>query len=433
MKRITALIVCVGVALAFGRVARANPEPTGYSARSVGMGITGLGFLDSPAAVIWNPANLQGTEKLALELGNQMIVVRNWAPIAGPDAHDQSDIGLGPLASGFAALRVHERVVLGAGAYILAGYGSAFADVQVINGMPVADPQDLDVTFFNAEAALSISVHVIEGLDVGFSLRLPYGRLNATVYQEIFPGTFSWVEQKVSGVGYPAGLFGITYAMRPELTMAFVYRTKSRNPMDGTTEPNLPPAFVMAIPELESIPTETDWYNPHMLHFGVSSRLLDGRLLVAAEYRLQFHNESNREQVFELQVSESTAALLGGETSIRSPLLWDLVHSGRFGGEYRFTDLFAGRLGYNLGRSATTPEGAQYFAPPPGLSMGVYGGVGFHINHVDLDVATGISWGDYDVGAMAGFCEPGQRIKTGCPGEYQVRTGWAGLSMIYER
>lgn len=430
MRTIAARLGGFAAALALAATAHANPEPTGYSARSVGMGLTGLGFLDTPAAVVWNPANLEGTGRFALELGNQMLLVRSWAPIAGPEAHDRSELGLGPLGSLFAACRVHERVVLGAGVYILAGYGSRSTRVDVVNGEPVADPQDLDVMFFNAEGAIALSVHALEGLDLGFSLRLPYSRLDATVYQEIFPGIHSWVEQRVSGIGYPAGLFGITYTLRPELTLAFVYRTKSRNPMEGTTDPGLSPALVAVLPELASIPTETDWHNPHMLHFGVSSRLLDERLLVAIEYRLQFHGETNREQIFELRVSEP--ALLGGETTIRAPFLWQLVHSGRFGGEYRVSELLAARLGYNLGRSATPPEGAQYFAPPPGLAMSVYTGLGFHVGSVDVDLAGGVTWGDHDVPPMEGYCEPGQRVKTGCPGEYRVRTGWAGLSLIYE-
>ena len=65
-------------------LASANPEPTPYDARSIGMGLTGTSFLDRPAALAINPANLEGIKKLGFSFGftalmtNQRATKRKW-------------------------------------------------------------------------------------------------------------------------------------------------------------------------------------------------------------------------------------------------------------------------------------------------------------------------------------------------------------------
>ena len=55
--------------------ALANPEPPAYDARSVGLGGTGLAYLDSAAALFHNPANLAGVPRLDVSAALTLVAV----------------------------------------------------------------------------------------------------------------------------------------------------------------------------------------------------------------------------------------------------------------------------------------------------------------------------------------------------------------------
>lgn len=416
MKRETQLGAALfAILLAAPSVAAANPEPSPYDARSVGLGLTGATYLDRPAAIAINPANLQGTETFDFTLTLNPIWVKQTAPLEGPEFETEAELGFGPLGALFGTARVTDDLVLGAGIYIMTGYGSAFRGIEQLDGVMLDEPADLTVTFFVVEAALAASYRVLPNLDVGVALRFPYARQDADVVQELFPGALSPVRQEVDGFGYPAGRVGITYRPVPELRLAFVYRSKARIPMSGRT------ITTLGALELDPLPTSTDWFTPHALHLGASLSLLDDRFLGVLEYRIQFHEEANPNQVFDVE----------GFGEIDVPFLWRNVHSGRLGAEYWVHDVFALRFGYNLALSATRGAGAQNFTPPPGIQHGVYGGFGFRFDHVDVDLATLYAFGDEFVEDHPEFCAPGERVKTGCAGRYSVKSYWLSFSLTY--
>lgn len=416
MKRVSPLgVVLFACLLAAPSVAAANPEPSPYDARAVGLGLTGATYLDRPAAIAINPANLQGTETFDFTLTLNPIWVKQTAPVEGPEFDTEAELGFGPLGALFATYRVNDELVVGGGLYIMTGYGSAFRDIGQIDGVMLDEPTDLTVTFFVIEAALAASYRVLPNLDIGVALRLPYARQDADVVQELFPGSLSPVRQEVSGFGYPAARVGFTYRPVPELRLAFVYRTKARIPMSGRT------LTTLGALELDPLPTSTDWFTPHTFHLGASLELLDRRLLLALEYRVQFHDEANANQVFDVE----------GFGEIDVPFLWRNVHSGRVAAEVWAHDVFALRFGYNLALSATRGAGAQSFTPPPGVQHGIYGGFGLRFDHVEVDLATLYAFGESYVEDHPEFCAAGSRIKTGCAGNYSVKSYWLSLSLTY--
>ncbi|MBW1762446.1 MAG: hypothetical protein JRF48_13040, partial [Deltaproteobacteria bacterium] len=98
--------------------ASANPEPTAYDARSIAMGLTGTTYLDGPAALVLNPANLEGIEKLGFSLTFTALMVNQRAPVQGPNTVVDSGLGFGPIPAGFIAGRIAPRVVFAGGLYI---------------------------------------------------------------------------------------------------------------------------------------------------------------------------------------------------------------------------------------------------------------------------------------------------------------------------
>ena len=122
-------------------VASANPEPTAYDSRSIGMALTGTSYLERPAALVINPANLEGIDNFGFTINHTQLFVNQWAPVQGPGTRVESGLGFGPLPAGFVAGRIAPRVVFAAGIYIETGYGSDFDGVVCLDGAPL-DPND---------------------------------------------------------------------------------------------------------------------------------------------------------------------------------------------------------------------------------------------------------------------------------------------------
>ena len=115
------LIACFLASLLTPTFAGANPEPTAYDSRSIGMGLTGVTYLDQPTALVHNPANLEGIDKLGFTIHFTALMVNQRAPVQGPNTTVDSGVGFGPIPSGFVAGRIAPRVVFAGGIYIETG------------------------------------------------------------------------------------------------------------------------------------------------------------------------------------------------------------------------------------------------------------------------------------------------------------------------
>jgi len=423
----TVAVAAVAATWALPSPARANPEAGPYDARSIGAGLTGLSWLRRPAAVAINPANLQGIDNFQLSLSATGIFPTQIAPVEGPDSSVEAE-GFGPVGALFGAGRVHERWVVGLGVYLDAGYGAEFQNVTNIDGQdPSPDPTDVSVVFFQGEVAAAASYRVLRNdwadgglLDVGLALRVPFALQESNTRQELFPGDYENVEQSVFGVGWPGVRLGVTWQPTADVSLAFSYRSKTKTPMSGETETVLPSATNPDGIRVR-LDTETDWYSPHMIHLGSSFEALEDALLFTFEYRVQFHEEANESQTFQLE-----------GLVVEAPFLWQNVHSFRVGSEWNvLPEQFALRGGYNIARSATTAAGAQYFTPPHGWSSALFGGLGFTIDPIDLDLAGSYTWSENTVDSDGAFCQPGQSAKVGCAGTYETRTWWVSASVLY--
>jgi hypothetical protein len=70
------------------------------------MGLTGTTFMERPAALVLNPANMEGIEKLGFTYNFTGIFVNQAAPAQGPNTSMSSGLGFGPLPSGFVGGRI---------------------------------------------------------------------------------------------------------------------------------------------------------------------------------------------------------------------------------------------------------------------------------------------------------------------------------------
>jgi long-subunit fatty acid transport protein len=469
--------------------ASANPEPTAYDTRSISMGLTGTTFVERASALVLNPANMEGIDKLGFTLNFTGIFTNQIAPIQGPNTEGRSGTGFGPIPSGFIAGRIAPRVVFAAGLVIETGYGSSFDNVICLDGAPVTPdptqgnnpphvpstnpntctnglappdgigtgPQDLDVTFFVGEASVGTSFKIHEKFWLGLALRLPFSKQVADLYQNVGAalGTSSYgrVKNDLSGVGFPSPRLGITIKPHEKVTIGIMYRMWSRIRLTGTTETSILTNPDGSPLQLNSV---ADWNIPHALQFGLSFQA-NPYLLNAFELRLQFHGADNQGN---LNQTVTTGALPPTVVGFG----WETVWSAKYGVEYRFrrAEVVAWRGGLNVARSAATEPWAQYFTPPPGISVTGMTGLGFYWDDRNdpnvkdkymLDIGTLISYSGTTIGSeyigteqpipgappdASGdlqteiLCSSDQVVRTGCPGKIGVWTWWASVSFTLQ-
>ncbi|MFW2389723.1 MAG: OmpP1/FadL family transporter [Polyangiales bacterium] len=461
------LTACLLAGLLTPALASANPEPTAYDTRSIGMGLTGTTFMDQPAALALNPANLEGIPKLGFTFNFTNLLVNQTAPVQGPNTSVSSGLGYGPLPSGFIAGRIAPRVVFAGGIYIETGYGSSFSQVECLDGVDLGpnneantDPatcanpqaQDLNVTFFVGEFSAGFSFRAHEKFLLGLALRLPFSKQTADLYQNVGAalGTpfYGRVKNDLGGVGYPSLRAGFTIKPHRKVRISAMYRMAAKIKLTGETETAL---FEGADPLM--LQSEADWFIPHAIAFGVSYQA-NSHLLLAFEARFQFHGAEKSGNKNQTVIASQDGTVL---STVVVPFGWENTWSAKVGFEYRFTkDLLALRLGSNIAKSATSGAFAQYFTPPPGLSGNIAGGLGFYWHDRNdksirdkyrLDLAGAFAFTTGNIGneyidgppqPIPGTdqtvqpCSTEQVVRTGCPGDYKVLTYWASLSFTLQ-
>ena len=464
-------VVCLLIGVLIPTLASANPEPTAYDTRSIAMGLTGTSYMERPSALVLNPANMEGIDKLGFSLNFTGIFTTQIAPVQGPNTRGVAGPSLGPLPSTFIGGRISPRMVFVSGIVIETGYGSSFDDVvcldgdEVVGGVPDtdpstctnSDPQNLDVTFFVGEFSAGTSIRITDELWLGVALRLPFSKQVADLWQNVGAalGGFGYarVENDLGGVGFPSPRFGLTYKPHRKVSIGAMYRMWSTIKMTGTTETSL-----VANPDGSplTLNATADWYVPHALQFGVSYQA-NSRLLLAWELRLQFHGadrHGNKNQTVTATDPEGRLPTL----TIVVPFGWQNAWSAKVGVEHRFKkDLLAFRAGFNIGESATTAPWAQYFTPAPGVALSLTAGLGFYWDDRNdssiadkymFDIGTAFAYsgartGDEYIGTDAQvpgggpmdiveLCSREQVVRTGCPGQVAVFTYWASASFTLQ-
>lgn len=471
---------CLLVGVLTPALASANPEPTAYDTRSISMGLTGTSYMERASAIVLNPANMEGIEKLGFTFNFTGLFTRQIAPTQGPDTEGRSRLGFGPIPSGFIAGRIAPRVVFGAGLVIETGYGSSFNDVVCLDGAPVTpdpaqvagaesyvpttDPanctnpnaQDLDVTFFVGEASLGTSYKIHDKFWLGIALRIPFSKQVADLWQNVGAaiGTVDYgqVKNDLSGIGFPSPRIGLTIKPHRKVGIGIMYRMWSRIKLTGETNTQVEGNPILADLTLNAT---ADWNVPHALQVGVSYKA-NARLLLAWELRLQFHGAENQGNLNQTVTASDPDSGLNVETVVGFG--WKTVWSAKFGVEYRFrkTDLVSFRGGLNVAEAAATEPWAQYFTPPPGISVTGMMGFGFYWDDRNnpeikdkymLDIGTLFAYSGTNIGndyigterevpGSGGdteiLCSSDQVVRTGCPGRIGVFTYWASLSFTLQ-
>lgn len=338
------------------------------------------------------------------------------------------------------------------------------------------------------EVAAPLSYQLTPTLNLGVALRFPFGIFEQKTTQDIVGAFtarstpvgsyglgFTQVRSDMSGYGKPGFLLGINYEVLPFLRLAATYRSKvtvtltgesdmilESNPLIGAgldAFGDLPLGaladLLAAIPEIgpllqaspntrlsdfanqlaSDIDSELNWSIPKAIEFGVA---LDATpsLLLAIDWRHQYHSDANREFVVKLKEPLFRTT---GLSELGQPLAWKDVYMLSIGAQYQYNDQLDFRLGYSRGNSATPDAFSNPFTPPPGdeqsswyLGLGVQNGgweydIGLNIAKVQNKIPQ-----PYNSDGSPTYtenCRPGQLVKSGCPGKQTATSIFIGLSV----
>ncbi|MEZ4329519.1 MAG: outer membrane protein transport protein [Polyangiales bacterium] len=459
------LVLATGLALPVQR-ARANSEPPSvHGARYTGTGGLGAAFVEGPPSVFHNPAGLLSIDKFELTLGFTTLLVTYNAPFGGYGSEQDSPPLIGPLPFLGAGFRVADDWVVGLSLYISVGFGGNFTNIGLLTeGARVTrdtegnlvstdgtqdpfvtdPPVDQSVQLFIAELAIPVAWEPIEGLRLAAALRLPYGNFKAVAFQDIV-GTWAPAEQTVAGFGIPGVFLGVQYDVSDVVTIGAAYRSQVRVHMSGRVD--LPNGLgSIGGRRAASLAAETDWYVPHMIRAGVAFHLLERRLMLSVEGRVQMHARANRDLTFALtndhegledgvdpaawRLAERT-----GLNAFRSNFEWKNVYLLGATAEYNIADNFRWRFAATWGNNATPATTVTPFSPPPSTrSWQVATGFGVDIGtHLVLDVGFAAGLGPTAVIRTddPDNCANDAIVKGGCNGNYSINSWFMGLSATY--
>lgn len=366
--------------------------PALHDARVIALGGAATGYIDSPSAVLHNPAALDRIEGLSISLGVFPFRSINTVPLEGPNTEKSSSGGFFPMFFAGAAYRITDRIVAGIGLYPTGGIGGAYENVSLVGG------QDLDFVAVFMEGSLPVSFRITERLSIAAGLRVTYLRMNT---KGVDP-TGGVVEQDLSGINFAGGTFGVSAKLLDNLDLGFNYRTKVTTKATGTT-----------ISQGQELDTRTNFASPHSFRIGGALRLFEDRLMLAADAKYMLFGESNES----IRVTTTTPM---GDSVAETSLDWKNSLSGHFGGEFRFAPVWLGRLGFSVANSATPEDTASPFATVPGMIYTVSAGAGLALEHWDVDA------GAYYTFTSGSDATP--TVAGSFPGNYSMNSLMFGLS-----
>jgi len=386
-------VVSVVLLLLLTGRAFASTEIGLYDARSVGMGGTGVAYLDSAGAIPVNPALLDQVDTLTLSLNGLLIAAQPEAPYKVYHL-DQSGnryfnyetmraetiSAVLPFIGG--AARIHERITLGAAVYPTVGQGASASYRPA--------PEELPDVWVNnnaaaalIEVALPVSIRIFDNLSIGAMWRATY--MTQSVSTALPAGAPAGVvvdrannkpvtaDLAVTGLDFTGFQLGMVYTPGPGLRLGFSYRSKVMVTGTGTTTTTLSTPI--------SVDTRQEFGNPHIFRGGFAVRALHDKLMIAMDFKYLMYAEAFRDL--------RTVTIMNGQESTRlTPAHWKDSYSVQLGSELALSETWRARAGYALATMATPNEYASAFMAPPGISHLFSVGLGIRVlDELNVDVA----------------------------------------------
>lgn len=380
MRRLkTILGSLAAVALASGPALANSEVITTFDARSSGMAHTGTAFIDSPAAIFANPANLTEIKKLDVTLHLSPDLTSARVPYysvtnatAAPDiANKQSQFLFTPLGFFGVGFKLHPQMTVGLAAQLSAVKGVNFTDTsmtlvaseaaQLPTLATLAGSATAGQLFWEVRAPIAVDINKYLTVAAGYRMGFYHQFLHVDAHSVAGGASIPLQRQSYHGQNFAGAQAGITLRATKDLRFGLTYRSKLIVNGKGHVD-----QFNTATSSVVSTPATQHYASPHMFTFGFAYSALAKRLTVAGDYKYWMYKDAY------------------GGRAYRDAM------SGHIGAEYMVTPHVPLRAGYLIGLSAVKKNLAQPFDTTPGLQHGGTIGSGYHFKNVDLDGAVGV-------------------------------------------
>jgi hypothetical protein len=384
--------------LAQASPAAANPEvPLLYDARSTAMGGTGAAYLRSAAAAEQNPALLTQVDSVAVTATFTPYALKLEAPFVfsqGP-RQTSSSVIFGPFAQLALAARLHERVVVGIGAYLTSAAGGEYDRIplkSLSDEVPLTSiVGNARIGTFAGELQLPVAVQISPKVSLAAAYRVTYAQAFANISNTLRQPLS---HAKLSGNNFKGFALGVLAHVHPQVRVALSYRNNVSLSMTGMLT-----RFSAVSGNTVTNLSPEPYVSPHQGRVAAAWQLLGERLLLAADVQYWlFH---------------------AVDPTLRNAL------GVKVGGEYLLPHHIAARLGYSVALSATPAEAAKPVGTPPGIGHGITAGAGTRVGRFDFDLAVGFVVNHTRVLANA------VKLPQSAPGLYFARGFMGSLSVTY--
>jgi long-subunit fatty acid transport protein len=395
-------LVALGASAVTAKAAATTQPPTTEDARVLSMGSTAAAHAHNGAALYHNVALLHEVRRYVVTGSFAGLRVAQSAPVNGPGTSVDNDPSLVPLFLLGAGYRVHDRVVVGLGAFTTAGFGSEYDTTA---------PGPYRLALGSLEVSPAASFALRDDLSVGVGYRITYAFQELRARVPLPPpaptGSSANVVSDLSGFSWFGAHVGLYYRPIEPLKFGLAYRSKTTVALSGTTTT-----------DGEEADTSQDFSFPHGIRLGAAYEALPRRLVVALDVRYLFHAEANDELVTKTGGVETT-----------QELDWKDSFFMGLGIEYFVTSIITARGGYSLTTSATPQDRPAPFFLPAGLLHAFHLGGGVKFENLGLAVDLGGYYGFGSSEFEGPFVPPDGPV----PGKYTVDTLTLALGVTYAR
>ncbi len=368
----------------------------GVGSKAIAMGGAFIGQADDYSAIFWNPAGLAQMKNSSLSFfGTSLIPTGTYVfPAYGIDA--QSKAGMYPSGALTYFKPIHEKLVIGIGAYVPAGSGAEW-DVEDLKALSLNLTQDgagNTLTWKSMIGVISVSpvvsYQISESFSVGASLNVNYAFMKlqkpATFQLPVSPTvTLKYAEQykedtTALGVG---ATFGMMFKPIEKLSVGLTVRTPVSITFKGDATNGLAsnPFIQMAAP---GMPTESGverkatW--PLWAGLGVSFKPVDRLTLNADVQYTQWKKIQAIEADYDNAMWQAMFAA-GGALDLK----WENKVQYRVGMEYAVSEKLALRAGYYYDPSPSPVETLSILLPEITYNV-ITAGFGYKTDKLSLDL-----------------------------------------------
>ncbi|MDO8784991.1 MAG: outer membrane protein transport protein [Syntrophales bacterium] len=350
-------------------------SPIGWGGRSVGMGGTGVATSEDVAGMAYNPATLTEVERDRFDLGIGILWPRrsfsnDW------NADVPSKKILYPVPqTGYVYKLPDSDASMGIGVFFTYGAGTEykFRTPWFPDGA-----KNTHSTLGVIKLTPTIAYKVTPSLSVGATLDINYGMVKMGTP---FGPAYLDVD-KAEGWGYGFQV-GLLYKYSDNLKFGLAYTSESN--LEDLKADN---AYLEISPLAPGGPAVwrykkaifVDLQQPSTLAFGIGYQATK-KLLFALDVKWQ--NYSDVLNKLELKLSDGT----GPDQTMAIPTDWSDAYVGTFGLEYRLTERFSARAGYNYDSNTVNSSRLLPIVPDTGAAHTLTLGLGYRWDNYEADFA----------------------------------------------